>query len=189
MNMYSCPEIISSLHISPNTHVRLRNSATTTTTTAQPRYSVQASQSTTPLLALPSELHLLILSHLNYPSALALRHTHPYFYHSINTNSNIRLKVTWLCELAENAEIYGLDADCPFKHGISIESDRKFCGSKEVGGLLRVWFRKDGGKGWRPSQRGKGISYNACGLVGATAVVVLTIGLGFPIIWSWWKVG
>lgn len=51
------------------------------------------------LLILPLELQYLIFPHLSYPDALALKHTHPQFYHIINTS--VRMKVAWLLERKE----------------------------------------------------------------------------------------
>jgi len=114
----------------------------------QPSLSPRAS-----LLALPTELQLHILSYLDYPSVLALRHCHPRFYPLINTNANIKLKVAWLIHLAENAELYGLDPECPFKFGISLKSDAEFCRSVEVRRILRGWFKGQGKDGLGRSKR------------------------------------
>ena len=75
------------------------------------------------LLALPTELHRLILPHLTYPDLLALRHSHPYFYNIVTTTVPHRLN--WLIERAEQ----GLplpQKTCRWK------TDADFCSSAEV---------------------------------------------------------
>ncbi len=80
-------------------------------------------QSNPHLLALPAELHQLILPHLTYPDLLALKHSHPYFYNIVTTTVPHRLN--WLIERAKQ----GLplpQKTCRWK------TDADFCGSAEV---------------------------------------------------------
>ena len=72
-----------------------------------------------PLLALPLELQFLIIPHLSYPDALALKHTHPHFYSIVNTS--VRLKVAWLLERKERR------LEWPQKM-CAMKTDAAFCG-------------------------------------------------------------
>jgi len=85
-----------------------------------------------PLLSLPPCLLPHLFSLLPYPDALALRHTHPYFFYSplLSTDKNIRLKVSWLVE----RKARGLAV--PMGHNLGFKTDREFCGSREVRGIM-----------------------------------------------------
>lgn len=86
------------------------------------------------LLSLPPDLLPLLRFHLPYPDLLALRHTHPYFYHSplLSTNTNIRLKVAWLVDRKER----GLS--CPTHSSTLFKTDREFCASREVKRIMKL---------------------------------------------------
>ena len=95
-----------------------------------------------PLLNLPFELHLLILPHLPWPDLLALKHSHPYFYHNVPTT--VHHRVDWLLSRAPE----GLPLP---KEKVNLRSDAEFCASKEVRGFMRRrrghWECKDGKEG------------------------------------------
>lgn len=69
--------------------------------------------------ALPTELHLLIASHLPYPDALSLKHTSRHFFGLVDTG--VRLKVAWLVSR------YELHLDCPNDSRCDLRSDSNFC--------------------------------------------------------------
>lgn len=71
-----------------------------------------------PLLALPLELQYLVISHLSYPDALALKHTHPHFYNLVKTS--VRLKVAWLLERRRR------NLQWPLR--CAMKTDAAFCG-------------------------------------------------------------
>ena len=71
-----------------------------------------------PLLNLPTELHLLISTHLPYPDALALKHTNTHFYALVSTN--VRKKVAWLISRHKRR------LPCPATKCI-LTSDTAFC--------------------------------------------------------------
>jgi hypothetical protein len=80
------------------------------------------------LLSLPPCILPSLFSLLPYPDALALRHTHPYFYYSplLSTDRNVRLKVAWLVE----RKTRGLPV--PTNSRTRFNTDAAFCASKEV---------------------------------------------------------
>jgi hypothetical protein len=87
----------------------------------------------TPMLRhLPLELHLLIYSNLSWPDLLALKHTHPYFYHNIPTT--VRQRVTWLLSRAP----FGLGFP---QEKVNMKTDADFCRSLEIRKFLerRRW--------------------------------------------------
>ncbi|MCJ1239549.1 hypothetical protein MMC14_007547 [Varicellaria rhodocarpa] len=94
------------------------------------------------LLALPPELLATITLHLPYPDALALRHTHPLLYTSpfLQTNTNVRLKVSWLVDRKER----GLripQGNPGGKRSLSLKTDGEFCirsAGGEVGRIMEV---------------------------------------------------
>ncbi|MCJ1244889.1 hypothetical protein MMC30_002090 [Trapelia coarctata] len=101
-------------------------------------------QPTSTLLSLPPCLLPHLLSLLPYPDALALRHTHPYFFYSplLSTDKNIRLKVSWLVE----RKARGLAV--PMGHNLGFKTDQEFCGSREVRGIMEGRRRhEDCGRG------------------------------------------
>jgi F-box associated protein len=69
--------------------------------------------------SLPTELHLLIASHLPYPDALSLKHTSRHFYRLVDTG--VRLKVAWLVSRHE------LHLDCPSDSRCDLRNDSNFC--------------------------------------------------------------
>lgn len=71
------------------------------------------------LATLPTELHLLVSSHLTYPDALSLKHTNRYFYYLVCTD--VELKIEWLIERRT------LHLDCPHDKKCELGSDTKFC--------------------------------------------------------------
>ena len=71
------------------------------------------------LMALPTELHLLISRHLTYPDALSLKHTNRYFYGLVYTG--VKLKIEWLIERRR------LHLDCPNDKRCELGSDMRFC--------------------------------------------------------------
>jgi hypothetical protein len=71
------------------------------------------------LMALPTELHLLISKHLTYPDALALKHTSRHFYGIVYTG--VHLKIEWLIERRT------LHLDCPHDKSCELGSDLRFC--------------------------------------------------------------
>lgn len=73
----------------------------------------------TSLDSLPTELHLLIASHLPYPDALSLKHTSRHFYRLVDTG--VRLKVAWLISRHE------LHLDCPNDSRCDLRNDSNFC--------------------------------------------------------------
>ncbi|KAJ5682640.1 hypothetical protein N7462_005805 [Penicillium macrosclerotiorum] len=75
----------------------------------------------TDLLDLPSELHMQIASFLNYPDALALKHTCRHFYGMVYTG--VHLKVDWLVERFERK------LDCPMEE-CSFRTDEAFCNKR-----------------------------------------------------------
>lgn len=82
--------------------------------------SVVASRETaTTLMALPTELHLLISKHLSYPDALSLKHANQHFSHLVYTGVN--LKIEWLIERRR------LHLDCPNDRKCELGSDLRFC--------------------------------------------------------------
>ena len=84
--------------------------------------------SATSLLALPLELQYLIISHLSYPDALALKHTHPHFYKLVKTS--VSLKVAWLLERKER------NLKWPQKK-CAMKTDATFCGgNSEVRAIM-----------------------------------------------------
>jgi hypothetical protein len=93
------------------------------------------------ILHLPPELHLLIFSHLPWPDLLALKHTHPYFYHNIPTT--VRQRVTWLLSRAP----CGLGFP---QEKVNTKTDTDFCRSREIRTFLERrrwhldchWYRK-----------------------------------------------
>ncbi|KAF6224375.1 hypothetical protein HO133_010952 [Letharia lupina] len=87
-----------------------------------------------PLLTLPLELQLLILPHLPYPDALALKHTHTHFYNLVDTN--VRLKVAWLLE-RKTRNLEWPQEKCVMR------TDAAFCST-------------GGGQGWEGCWEGKG---------------------------------
>ena len=74
-------------------------------------------------LYLPAESQQHIMSFLTYPDLLALKHTHPYFYHSVSTT--IRHRVEWLMERPP------LGLLLPQKKCI-MKTDGDFCKSPEI---------------------------------------------------------
>ncbi|KAI4109571.1 MAG: hypothetical protein LQ339_001684 [Xanthoria mediterranea] len=70
------------------------------------------------LTTLPPELHALIIPHLPYPDALALKHTCHLFYHAVDTS--IRQKVSWLVDR------HARGLPCPQKKCI-MKTDALFC--------------------------------------------------------------
>lgn len=87
-----------------------------------------AATSPPPLLALPLELQYLIISHLSYPDALALKHTHPHFYDLVKTS--VSLKVAWLLERKER------NLEWPQKK-CAMKTDATFCGgNSEVRAIM-----------------------------------------------------
>ena len=78
-------------------------------------------------LSLPGELQNIITNHLPYPDLLALKHTHPKFYHSIQPTLCDR--VNWLLERPAK----GL----PFPQGQCImKTDQQFCSSNDVKAIM-----------------------------------------------------
>ena len=71
------------------------------------------------LMALPTELHLLISQHLTYPDALSLKYTNSHFYSLVYTG--VRLKIEWLIERRQ------LHLDCPNDKKCELGSDMRFC--------------------------------------------------------------
>ena len=80
--------------------------------------------------ALPTELHLLIASHLPYPDALSLKHTSRHVYGLVNTG--VKLKVAWLVSRHE------LHLDCPTSR-CDLRTDSNFC-KGSVRYVVRVWL-------------------------------------------------
>ena len=82
-----------------------------------------------PLAALPTELHICISRHLNYPDALSLKHSSQHFYGLVDTG--VRLKVAWLIERKQ------LQLECPVESGQTVlRSDEAFCRSPKVRKLI-----------------------------------------------------
>jgi hypothetical protein len=71
------------------------------------------------LTSLPTELHLLIASHLTYPDALSLKHSNQHFFSLVCTD--VDLKIEWLIDRRR------LHLDCPHDKGCELGSDMKFC--------------------------------------------------------------
>lgn len=71
------------------------------------------------LLRLPTELHIQIASYLDYPDALALKHSNRHFYSIVYTG--VHLKVSWLLSRFEHK------LDCPRNEDCSLRSDASFC--------------------------------------------------------------
>jgi hypothetical protein len=71
------------------------------------------------IMQLPTELHLLISSHLTYPDALSLKHTNQHFNNLVYTG--VKLKIEWLIERRR------LHLDCPHDKGCELGSDMRFC--------------------------------------------------------------
>ncbi|GAW26006.1 putative F-box domain-containing protein [Rosellinia necatrix] len=71
------------------------------------------------LAGLPTELHLLIASHLTYPDALSLKFTSRHFFYVVDTG--VRLKVAWLKERRS------LHLECPNDRRCDLGSDLRFC--------------------------------------------------------------
>ncbi|KAL2760346.1 hypothetical protein ACRALDRAFT_1067082 [Sodiomyces alcalophilus JCM 7366] len=69
--------------------------------------------------SLPTELHLLVASHLTYPDALSLKHVNRHFYHIVDTG--VSLKVAWLVERRL------LHLEWPNDRRCDLGSDLKFC--------------------------------------------------------------
>jgi hypothetical protein len=69
--------------------------------------------------SLPTEIHLLIASHLIYPDALSLKHTNRHFFNIVFTG--VKLKVEWLIDRRS------LHLDCPHDKGCELGTDMKFC--------------------------------------------------------------
>jgi hypothetical protein len=86
-----------------------------------------------PPLSLPPELHHLIISHLPYPDALALKHTSLYFYYLVDTR-DYRPKVSWIVD----RQTRGLA--CPKKSCI-FKTDAAFC-SSGAGEVRRIMERR-----------------------------------------------
>jgi hypothetical protein len=85
------------------------------------------SPSSPSLLHLPLELQFLITSHLPWPDLLALRHTHPHFYHNVPTT--VRQRVAWLISL------YPYRPRFP-RENVNMKTDADFCRSHEIQRLL-----------------------------------------------------
>lgn len=83
---------------------------------------------TPPLLHLPPELLIVITSQLPWPDLLALKHTHPYFYH--NTRTTVCQRLTWLFSLAPG----GLDFP---KGQVNMKTDADFCRSPGIRAFLK----------------------------------------------------
>jgi len=82
------------------------------------------------LMQLPTELHLLISSHLTYPDALSLKHTNQHFNKLVYTG--VKLKILWLIERRR------LHLDCPHDKGCELGSDMRFC----RGSVRYVFYNK-----------------------------------------------
>lgn len=95
-----------SLDLTSNTHSNSQNQSTLTKTPPT-------------IMSLPTELHLLISSHLTYPDALSLKHTSRHFYSFVYTGVN--LKIEWLIERRT------LHLDCPHDKSCELGSDLRFC--------------------------------------------------------------
>ncbi|KAH7353564.1 hypothetical protein B0T11DRAFT_287043 [Plectosphaerella cucumerina] len=80
--------------------------------------------------SLPTELHLLIASHLPYPDALSLKHTSRHFYRLVDTG--VQLKVAWLISRHE------LHLDCPNDSRCDLRNDSNFC----RGSVRRLMHRR-----------------------------------------------
>lgn len=95
-----------------------------------------------PLLGLAPELQLVIISHLPWPDLLALRHSHPYFYHNMPTT--VRQRVAWL--LSRGHCGLGLP-----QGRVNMKTDADFCRSDEIRAFLerRRWHLDCRGKGKR----------------------------------------
>jgi len=78
---------------------------------------------TSPILALPTELHIHISSYLPYPDLLALKHTSPYFYQC--TTTTVYDRVDWLLDRPQ------LGLPLPQTRCI-MKTDAQFCANKEV---------------------------------------------------------
>lgn len=84
---------------------------------------------TTTLNTLPQEIQGMIIQHLLYPDALALKHTNRKYYDTINTGIN--LKVEWLISRIET------NLPCPTKRPCNFDSDRSFCASTGMSELMQ----------------------------------------------------
>lgn len=82
-----------------------------------------------PLMALPTELHLQIASYLPYPDALALKHSNHHFYSLVYTG--VHLKVDWLVERFEQK------LECPMEK-CSFRTDEAFCNAR----IRRIMARR-----------------------------------------------
>ncbi|EED22301.1 F-box domain protein [Talaromyces stipitatus ATCC 10500] len=71
------------------------------------------------LMNLPTELHIHIASYLDYPDALALKHTNRHFYAIVYTG--VYLKVSWLLSRFEHK------LECPRNEDCSLRTDASFC--------------------------------------------------------------
>lgn len=79
-------------------------------------------------MSLPSELLLLIPQHLLWPDLLALKHTHPFFYHSVQTT--LQDRVEWLIDRGAH--------DLPFpRGGLILKSDELFCRNTDIRDFIR----------------------------------------------------
>jgi hypothetical protein len=133
--------------MAPIEHRELSNSTISTISTTS-----TTSQEPSPLLALPPELVLHLTQHLPYPDLLALRLTHPTFYHSplfaTSGRRYIPLKVSWLIDRKSRGLSY------PTKGSLDFISDEGFVRNGEVKGILRARRRHE--ECGRDGKEGKG---------------------------------
>jgi hypothetical protein len=99
-----------------------------------------SSRSHPSLLQLPMEIRLLIQSNLSWPDLLALKHTHPSFYH--NPPTTVSQRLSWLLSRGR----CGLNFP---REKINMRTDADFCRSHEIRTFLerRRWHldcRRDG---------------------------------------------
>lgn len=96
-----------------------RSSSSCSTPTASSTRSASMASSG-PLLSLPPELLLLIISQLPYPDALSLKHSSRLLYPLIDTS--VRLKVDWLIARKTRGLV------CPIGNCV-LQTDASFCAS------------------------------------------------------------
>jgi hypothetical protein len=90
-----------------------------------------SSVSSSSILHLPIELHLLIISELLWPDILALKHAHPYLYHTIPTT--VCQRVDWFLFRAS----HGLTLP---REQVDMNTDADFCRSQEIRNFLQRWY-------------------------------------------------
>lgn len=140
------------------------------------------------ILGLPSDLLLEISPYLPYPDLLALRHTHPYFYHSPllpggSTPRAIRLRISWLVDRA--------DRRLPLPQGsCNVKTDAEFCANPEVRLIMRRRRKHADCREGRECEVTGGRCLSSClRSWWFGRVEVLVLGVAVALAWLGWGMG